>query len=376
MFSLLRAIRIFNPKKSSVVMFSNANSTIMQKMILENIDHTILHDNKEVFYLTPQILIHMIKNLIVTFLSGRRPRRLYLHYLLGCLEYIRPKIVITSIDNSSLFHFLSRFYKSAEFYAIQNGVRSRYDMTKLLPKPPAAGSIIYMQNLICFGHFEKDLYTRYGHKIKRFHPVGSLIGGYYKTQVIADKVKNEFDICLVSQWRKSIMEGERDPEVKKGLIILDKHLSKYVKDRNLSICVATCSNDPQEREYFKSAYGDRIQIIDFDRMNMSTYAAMDHSYVVIALDSTAAREAFGWGKKVLFCNFTGEDNYDFPKPGFWSINKENYEEFKRKLDYLIKIEDKEYQNISREYAKYVMNYDFSMPAHIYIRNIISNCVNN
>ena len=103
---------------------------------------------------------------------------------------------------------------------------------------------------------------------------------------------------------------------------------------------------------------------------MSTYFTMDRSVVVLSVYSTAVREAFGWGKKVLFCNFTGNEDYSSPRDGLWSLNEPDYEIFKDRLNYIYNMDMEKYIEMTRGYSKYLMNYDFKNPAHQVIRNMI------
>jgi len=379
-------IRLHNPKKSDIVIFDLAGSDILQRTVLEDLDHTIIHARFERYHITPYILLYMLKNLNkINFLRGdgitlkRKVRflagQLYKIYLLSCIEHIRPKVVLTFIDNSYWFQAISRIYKKCEFYAIQNGVRSRYDVTEWLPAPPHPASTISMPNLVCFGTYEIELYKKYNHSISAFHPVGPLVGSYYKSELAKDNAMAEFDICLVSQWHDSIMSDQEYPEIKSGLVILDEYLSKYVNKTKASLCIALRSGDPRELQYFYGIYGDRATIIENDREAMSTYAAMDRGAMIVAFDSTAAREAFGWGKKVLFCNFSGDDNYDSPREGIWFISEKNYEKFREKLDYIRQVDEGQYQAEIKEYQRYLMNYNFELPAHVYIRNLVVDCIN-
>ena len=102
----------------------------------------------------------------------------------------------------------------------------------------------------------------------------------------------------------------------------------------------------------------------------TTYAAMDRSSVIVTVNSTAAFEAFGWGKKVLFCNLSGDDFNQAPLPEICTMNVNNYEMFKTKLDYLRQLSENEYRELIQTHARYLMNYDFDNPAHRIIRKMI------
>lgn len=371
-FWVLTRSRICNPKKNYVVIFDREGSSILEKLILDNIQHTILPVRYELFYISPRIIVSFIKIFLGKYLKHNKYRSLYFVYLLACIEYISPKVVITFIDNNTFFYAISEVYKGAVFYAIQNGRRN----IDALARPLRPGSNYSIPNFICFGRRETDFYRQYGYSVNKFHPVGSLIGGYYRNNISENKLKYMFDLCLVSQWRRCIMLGNEWPQIKTSFATLNNFLKRFIDETRLTLCIATYSQNQGEIDYFKRIYGDRARLINFDRLNFSTYAAMDNSHIILTGDSTAGYEAFGWGKKVLFCNFSNDRNYNFEIDGFWSINNCCYDTFKKQLNYLIKIDDQEYARLAKEVARYVMNYDSEMPAHKYIRGRILECLNN
>jgi len=374
LFYASRRIKLCLPKKTDVIIFDSSGSDVIQAMILHDINHEVWPCRYETFYLTPLIAIYFVKNFILKYIRYKKYRSLYLIYLLSCIEYVKPKVVITFIDYNYLFHAISEIYDEAKFYTIQNGIKCKHSMTTLLPQPPHFGNAFSIQNFLCFGQYEVDLYREFNHSACKFHPVGSLIGGYYKSKIRPFNPEIEFDLCLISQWRKATMIEGQSPENKKAILTLDSYLSKFITERNLSLCIATCANKQEdakaEAEYYKKTYGAKIKIINHNREGLSTYFAMDKSKILLTFNSTAGHEAFGWGKKVLFCNFSGISSYGFPVDGFWTIENKNYDEFRRQLEYLIEIDDSEYVHLTKAVSLYVMNYDFSMPQHTYMRKII------
>lgn len=376
-----KSLTITNPKKQRIVIFDNAGSDIIKKMVLYEVDCTIYYDRGEKYYLTLSIIYQMIKNIgLVDWkyikLNNQNKlkkigKELYKVYCYSFLAYVKPKIVLTFVDNSYWFQIISRLYnRNAVFYAIQNGCRLKYNVTKFLPKAPDPGSKIYLPNFICFGNYEKDLYRKYHHCVARFIPVGSLRGSYYRNTMGLAKKEIKYDICLVSEWEASIMEEGLYPEIKNAILILHEFLKRYIEEHRVSFCVATRSNEQAEMEFYRSYFGEKAIIIENNMEKMSTYLAMDESSVVVTFLSTAAVEAFGWGKKVLFANFAEDDNYDLPQQGIWTINVIDYIVFKNKVNYLRKVNEKKYLNKARHCAQYLMNYNSQLPAHLFIRNMI------
>lgn len=370
MKNILSKIKFRGPQKSDVVIFDSTGSEFINKLILNGIDYAVLPVRHEEFYFTPKLAELFLKNFFCKFILRRDCRNIGFIYMLSCIECMQPKIVVTFIDNNCVFHAISNVYDKADFYTIQNGIRTNHALRDFLPKPPRFGSFFKIKNLICFGEYERELYHRYGHSIGKLHPVGSLIGSYFKSELAKDNENPVFDVCVISQWRRLIMLKGHHPNVKNAIDTTNIFLSKSIEKKKISICVALRSNEKEEREYYVNLFGPEVHLVNFDQENMSTYFAMHKSKVIVTYCSTVGYEALGWGKKVLFCNFSGEERRNFIIDGFWSINKIDYEEFKRKFDYLINIDQKEYRNLTKDVAKYVMNYDPLIPVHKYIRDIV------
>lgn len=368
--NLLTNIKFHAPKKNDVVIFDASGSDLLVNFVLNGIKYTVLPVRYEEFYVSLKLGLLFLKNFFSKFILRRDYRNIPFVYLLSCIEYIQPKVVITFIDNNCVFHAISNVYKKADFYTIQNGLRTMYNVNKMLPKPPRFGSVFKIQNFVCFGLHERDLYESNGHSISKLHPVGSLMGSYFKTQLAKDNEIPIFDLCLVSQWRRLVMVEGCHKDVKDAIDQISDFLLMFIKEKRVSLCVALRSNEREEREYYEKIFGERINFVDFNSEQMSTYSAINKSKVVVTFFSTIGYEALGWGKKVLFCNFSGDKLRDCLVDGFWSINRVDYEEFKNKLEYLFDLDQEEYRNLTSKIVKYAMNYDSTMPVHTYIRNIV------
>lgn len=365
---IARGIRFCNPQKNKVLIFDDASSGMLKRMILYGMDSSILFTRFELLHLTPAICLGMVRhfgrvircNAVRTYAG-----KLYLLYLESCIDYISPLVVLTIVDNSPLFQALSRIHGEAYFYAIQNGCRG-VTGADVIPR-------ISMTSLFCFGQYEVDLYTTYNNVVDQYYPIGSLIGGYYKSEVEPEPVELDFDICLVSEWEYRIFNEEGFyPDIRKSVIILNKFLKQYIEGTELSLSIATRYQDPREEAYYKDFFGSRAHLVLNDRERFTTYRAMNRSKVTLSFNSTAAVEALGWGNRVLLCNFTADERYNLPVQGIWSMIRPDYEMFKERLDTLLNMDDDTYEMQTRDFRRYVMNYDFSNPPHVVIRNTIMN----
>ncbi len=367
-------IKFNSLNKNKVLIFDQNGENILSRAVLDSLNYTVLPVRGESVFISLRIVVNSIKNLFKVILFLLRIKKINISYLislgyyLSCIEYVAPKVVIANIDNAGLFYHLNKLYNKAEFLAIQNGMRVPDDI-----KRSTLTNDIFQ--FFCFGLYEKELYSKCGHKTTNFKPIGSLRGGYYK-YCLSEKPEICYDICIVSQFREDIVFGNKYPSDKAGYARLNKYLAMFLKDKNIKkVCVACRFNNDLEVDYFKQFY-DHAEIVKNNREELLTYKCMDKSNVIIAGFSTAAIEAFGWGKKVLLYNYTGDNNYSFPLPDICMIEgNDEYRFFEEKLNNLLTMNYDYYKKINSKYFKYFMNYDPQNPPNEIIRRKILNIIN-
>jgi len=370
-FSLLRKITLKNPKRTKILIYDYAGSEILIETILQAQDYSVFPARLEYFYGSPNILIRIVgKFFSLNFQSLREIRGgIYKAYVLSCIEYIQPEIVITFIDNDFTFQWLSNNYHNAEFFAIQNGVRIKScltirDSTGIIRK-------ISMPHFLCFGQNDVDNYRKFGHEIHDPICLGSLKGGYYKHMTKEITSQNIFDICIISQNTSPIDGLLHEDWVKNEQVILEM-MTKYLQNNNKRVAVALRTSTDEEYDFFLNLFGNKITIVRPDETGYSTYKTMDISEVIVTNHSTAGFEAFGWGKKVMFCNFTGNEIYDIFNRDLFLVRQMDYNLFENKMNELLNKDQDEYLKSTEILRKYIMNFDPELPVHVYMRKIIEN----
>ena len=375
---ILKSFRIQTPQKAPVLIFDHAGSEDLINLVLPGIHYSILHVRNEFFYMSPVILMMMINNFNYrALISGKKVISLiYQSYLYSITEYIQPYIVITYVDNHSSFQWLSRNYPNAQFFAIQNGMRNRYDLYTSLANPDGTIKKITMPHFVCFGQNDVDNYTRFGHQIDHFYCKGSLRGSYYQYCTPRTPEKKIYEICLVSHYSQDISDGNSFPGLKEASMEFFQLLKKYLEIHHNRTCVALRSSSAEEKKYYSDFFGDLVTIIPRNPNDfLPTYRAMDISEVIISLHSTAPLEAFGWGKKVLFCNFLEDyEIADFYTPGICSIIQRDYDSFEKSLSQLLLMDYDEFNQKTKDAQRYMMAYDPHQPVHEFIRKIITDLI--
>jgi len=370
-----------SPPPSKIVIFDKIGSRRIQNLIIPNRPVFIFDPMLDDIFLGFRVIGSFLLNLSlfkIKSLKNYHTRlrgiigQLWRIYILSVIKVINPIIVITFIDNHPIFHWLCENYTGAELMAIQNGSRTRGQLI-------SNKSGYTLQHYFCFGNYEKDLFTSFGYKVENYYPVGSLLSGYY----IDNQMLNQdpiYDICVISAWRGNIGNSDDVKESMKSMKILDEMLSRYIQEINTKVSIIMRSepgsedrNIPiygNEKEYFQNIYPDTVTFIDPDFKNVNIYSEILKGDLIISMGSTVPREAFGMGKKILYCDFTKSDLYnDYHEMVLYK--DQNYESFKKRLDELLEISIDDYRKNTREYASYLMNNKINCPPHLIIRDKIN-----
>ncbi len=87
--------------------------------------------------------------------------------------------------------------------------------------------------------------------------------------------------------------------------------------------------------------------------------------------STLLRENLACGNKILSCNLTKSDLYDFPLKGICSINNCDYEQFENRLLTILEISKSDYFSKIEKNKNYLIHTDNPETCFRIIRNSIN-----
>jgi hypothetical protein len=266
--------------------------------------------------------------------------------------------VVTYIDNCSRFGWLSKNCHRFPFFAIQNGSRLSYAATDC--------SGYYVQHLFCYGTHEINLFPKLGYQVENFHPVGSLVASLHFDHRAVNS-NEKYDLLVVSTWRGNIGFQQDVKDTMRSMKIMDHLLVQYIRSSGIKAAVILRSErnskdwtmpeiGMSEENYYRDIYGDCIDIIETDFSKRNIFPLMQQSRVIVSCLSSAPMEAFGIGKKILYCNFTGVGQYHRDIDPSIVTNDDSYESFAKKLDDLLVVSLIEYSQRHQERQKYFMNY--------------------
>tara|TARA_Y100000590_G_scaffold420454_1_gene523166 strand:- start:1607 stop:2092 length:486 start_codon:yes stop_codon:yes gene_type:complete len=96
---------------------------------------------------------------------------------------------------------------------------------------------------------------------------------------------------------------------------------------------------------------------DKDRDNFSSFRAVLNSEVTVASFTTLLKDKLAVGGKILSCNLTKVDRYNFPVNGICTLNNCSYEEFEKRLLEIYSISKESYFSKIDKKPDYVMRFN-------------------
>lgn len=374
-----------------VILFHTEGEAYLKKFILYDTNYSVFDPAKDVvydFFKLPGVLFNafyknaaiIVKNTRLIRNVKNLVRKMRAQIISDQLRALKPKVVITFNDNSTTFHLVSEICDEILFLAIQNGGRHSWCATDALPDKDLK---YHIDEYYCFGPYVERLFRKEGHNIKTYHHSGSLLGGYFFSTILSSKMKTKkkYDICLVSQWHKNVVDVDKLPKewmkLGEAINVLTENIVHYASAHNKTVCIALRSNTVSEREFYYEQFNGNCVFQQHDRLAFSSYSAAADSNLIIALNSTLASETFGMGMKVLFVNPFDEQ---WLKPtdnsGIWYLSESDYDSFSARTGQLLNMSQDEYLANAGSEMKDVMSYKYNRPAHLVIRERILKVISN
>ena len=362
-----RRVLFLSPKPCDVLIFDECNSHHVRQVINKKYSVGVFNMRPQDIFLGKGVIIQFIKELVKFSLKEVKLqnrgffhsviKQAYYRYLKACLELIKPKAVITFIDNSSTFGWLAKHCDNFSFIAVQNGSRLSYAAN------PNSG--FYVPHYFCFGTHEQELFSKIGYKVDHYYPVGSLVASLHFSP--KEQVEEKYDLLIVSTWRGDIGYDQDVQDTMRSMKVMDQLLARYIEDTKINAAIIyraeRKSKDwiiPEiglsEEEYYQEIYGNSIEYIDTDFSKRNIFPLMQNSQLTVSCLSTAVIEAYGLGRKVLYCNFSGTNYYHQDIDNEILTTDSNYKNFSEKLNSIYKLSYKDYINTNKELMKYYMSY--------------------
>ena len=350
---LLKSKFVFqNPQEHKLVIFDD-ESYMDMKDFISDYNFFLLQtrvENINKVYFSFRVIKYFFKYYIKYFFKYENGI-IMTAYLSSLLEIVRPKVVLTNIDNSRKFFDIAKIFDNKiHFVAIQNAARNDLKEYKHFYKTKKINSDLtknyYIPNFLCFGQCEIDDYKKNGIKVKNFSKVGSYQMANFFYHIKRNKIslkKSLYDICLISDTKEAGKNEEYGiPSLEEGFAKTMKYTIKFCMKHNMKMIFSWRRDKKTSPEAFNRelvVYKKYLNDIELNYLisnsiekdKFSSYKAMLQSNIAVATNSTMLRENLGIGGKILSCNCTYSDIFDFPIEGICSIKNCNFEEFEKRL---------------------------------------------
>ena len=376
-----------NPSIVDIVIFDDCNAQYVKRVLNTKYSVGIFKMRPHEILIAPSIIINAI--LCIHHFNLKEalqyPRgiifgvlyQLRAIYFEGCLVSMKPKAVVTFIDNSSTFHWLSKYSRKFPYIAVQNGSRLRYAISE--------NRGFYLQHYFCWGTLESKLFNELGYKVENYYPVGSLLASLYFDDKSDTSVPIKYDLLIVSSWRGNIGLQIDVVDTMRSMRVMDELLSDYIKARSINSAIILRSERDSEHwfmpgfgteyDYYRSIYGEAVEIIEADFTARTIYPTIQQSRLVVSCLSSVVNEAYGIGKKLAFFNYTGKADYHCDIDPICLVEDENYSSVWARIDDLLSQPESEYWQLHSNNIRKVMAYPDDDPTYKIILSKIDEIIN-
>ena len=304
-------------------------------------------------------------------------RKLKQNYIIALIKQLKPKIVITLIDNSVEFSFIANYFKNKiPFYAIQGANRGDVKLSS-----DEEVNFISFDTLFCIGHADKNLYLKKKIKVKNFIVSGPLRPSLALKYIDKERIKidsNKFDIFLPTELSINSPYNKftnySDSCLKLADYVLDicsKHKLKLVFSAESYLNSETFI---KEQEFYKIILQKYNLDLYAKTSKYSTYIRILESNLTIGLNTTVLREALYLRKKIFACNLTNFVHADFPIKNISSPEIKNFNQFENHVLKLLELKTENYFEIIKTdlNKEFNINKDCSDIINQEIKKVINN----
>ena len=312
-------------------------------------------------------------------------------YVVAYIEMMRPKVVITFVDNDVSFYRLKSLCPQTKFVSIQNGIRGNYS------DEPSKGFFDQLSSSLNSSELSSDYLCVFGPatatQLTRFINSDTVTVGSLKNNLFtASKKRRDVisDVVLISQYPPfSVHEVSRRIFFgKQSISLLDFYqiestvanlVAQYCSANRLTltVCGKRDSETSDEQQFFADSIGLFPWSYEPRGSTYSTYEIASEAKIIVSVDSTVGQEFLARGKRVAFMsgrtrttNLKGlaqirDTNFGYPLDlsptgKFWT-NQATAAELARILDYLQVTTDEEWATEIAPYNKSLMAYQPGNP---------------
>ena len=375
------------PKKNKILFYDDFNKYL--KIFSFNqieIPFIFNYSNRKLFFLFIISIFFKLKTIKI-FLK----ENLITAYTFNFIEFINPKMVITTTDNNINFYRLKKYFKNINFVSLQNG--SRHLINDLFGNPLLIKTQNSKKKYSCDVIFTFN--SSIGKLYKKYIDTKTISIGCIRNNLIPKNTNfNKNTVLYISQFRAQFLgkkyyynHGRKVTTIKKWFAnekLLLPLLAKYCERKKLKLVICGSSKNESHIKIEKNFFRKIIKNSNWTYWNkkkemLDVYKFADKFELIVCVWSTLGLELFGRNKKVAFFrqkirgypdrNFGWP--YEFPSKGFWHSNQINENEVSRILNNLKKIRHSDWIEKISPYKKKIMDYNYmNTKIHNHIANIV------
>ena len=361
------------PNNKNLVVFDGMSNEDLA-FVLNDFEYSVIENRKDRIK-EINLSIHLLAYSILYFYKIIIKNKLNLNilYCYALIRTINPKVIITSIDNSVQFFKISKllerncFIMSIQKHNALDFPKFDYRFKKKLTNLDF-NSEVYIPNYFCFGEEEIKLSKEWNLDIKNFYKCGSIRSSNYFHHLKENNIKiqkDKFDICLISEVAPGENAYMGRENLEEGFGKLAKFTIKFAIENNLKFIFASKRREGSirseiELDFYKkyldkNEYKYLLDNLNKKKDNYGSFNVLFQSSIAVGCQSTLLKDKISRKEKILSCNLTNFDMYNFPIKGFCSVNNCDYKMFSTRLKRIKEMSLAEYfQDINPEQ---IMVYD-------------------
>lgn len=350
-FKLIKIKIYFKPFKRKILIYDENGSEYIISYLNKN-TYQILHTRNEKI------------SLLIIFFCICKFKLSLAGYIDEFINYTKPKLIITFIDNNLNFYNLKKKFSFKKIF-IQNGLRTAYRDVffnthdkNLKVQNYFKNKKLFVDYMLVWNNYISKLYKDfiYGECI----PIGSFRNNMLKKKILSNNKKILFISNYKKIYDKNYINNEKHLLLNIRNYCTKNKLELHVLGKNINFA-------KNEKEYFTKILLNSFFKFIPATSERDTYLIASKYNVIVTIESSLGYEMLVRKKKVAFFN-THENTYPintlyfgWPRKKlnsgpFWS-NKFNRNEIKRILDYLIAINNEEWNRIRELNSKNLINFD-------------------
>ena len=394
---------LFTQPLKKPIVFITRNKALKLNNLTKNDDICTLYylgSRKDIYFFP------LLKAILLAFFSKyngiKKIQKIKFFYFQLIFKNIRPKIILTTIDNDPFFYYLKNFYRNSKYIVIQNGKKNYKYLTKVIKYYGKENKLTEanIDYFFSYGKLFSKFFKRELLNKTKFIEHGSIINN-------SIPIKNNFSkkkiICLVSDyvssWGSEISEMYNGAKIKKNNYYkADKFiinlLSSYCEKKRIKLLIITKNNfldNENEKKLEKNFFYSSVK----KKKNLLFSCDQNISIKEKHLISDTCLASFGFGissldfeiisrgnkfcffnHKALFLKKIGFGDYGFwfwpekfRKDDFFFINSFNSQKVLQEIDKFIKINLAFYKLKKNKIENKFITYDFENKK---LKNLIHN----